>query len=255
MRKEYDLPWLRVHFSYKRFSNLRELFMGDLMVKLLKGLKSRDFRTRTCNCDRRTRDDNGKYVYNGECRTLVIVYQVKCKDCGANYIGNTQQFFKNRMKQNYEDVGKFFRKGTQTDTFAKHFVGHFESVPAANDVHQKCEMKILQRINPFGFVKRVRSHKCQLCLTERYWLIKSRMKGDKLRNANSEIYGACRHQSSFHRFQLITDERRRREKGNDTDSEGECENIRKESLSIRIPNEVLCQPINSSPTGVTVIDI
>ena len=159
------------------------------------------------------------------------------------------------MKQHYDDVGKFFRKGTQTDTFAKHFVRHFRSVPTANDVRQKCEMKILQQINPFGFVKRVRSHSCQLCNVERYWLIKARMKGDKLMNANSEIYGACRHQSSFHRFQLSTDERRRWEKGIDTEIEGEDGNSISERLSIRIPNEVLCQPINPSPTCVTVIDI
>ena len=150
LRREYDLPWLRVHFLYKRFANLREFMMGDLTAKLLKGLKSRDFRTRKCNCDRRTRDENGKCVYNGECRTPVIVYEIKCKDCGAKYIGNTQQHFKNRMKQHYDDVGKFFRKGTQTDMFAKHFVRNFESVTAAYDVRQKCEMKILQRIDPFG---------------------------------------------------------------------------------------------------------
>ena len=159
------------------------------------------------------------------------------------------------MKQHYDDVGKFFRKGTLTDTFAKHFVRHFGSVPAANDVRRKCEMKILQRINPFGFQKRVRSHSCQLCSAERYWLIKARMKGDNLMNANSEIYGACRHQSCFHRFQLSTDERRRREKGIDTESEGEGGNSSNQRLSIRIPNEVLCQPINPSPTCLTVIDI
>ena len=73
--------------------------------------------------------------------------------------------------------------------------------------------------------------------------MKARMKGKKLMNANSEIYDDCRHQSSFHRFHLSTDERRRREKGNDTESEGEVENSGNSRLSIQVPNEIICQPI------------
>lgn len=73
------------------------------------------------------------------------------------------------------------------------------------------------------------------------------MKGKKLMNENYEIYSSCRHQSSFQRFHLSTDERCRQERGNvDRESEVEYDGGKNKMLSIRIPNEVFCQLIDSS---------
>ena len=89
--------------SYKKFSNLREIFQGDLNAKVMANVESKDFKDKPCNC--RAKTDGG--CYSGpisDCRTCCIIYQAKCKICNKEYIGNTQQEEKKRMGQHYGDV-------------------------------------------------------------------------------------------------------------------------------------------------------
>ena len=140
-----------------------------------------------------------------------MVYQVRCKRSGKIYIGSTQQSLKNRFKGHFDDVQKWFRSGTLTDSFAKHFAGHFSTKPTTGQIRELCEFKILSRINPFSFTKGIRTHGCRLCMAEKAALVSEKYKGKNLINDNYEIYGPCRHRSKFHRFPC-TDERNRREK-------------------------------------------
>jgi len=50
IKAKFNLQWLRVSMSYHRFTNLREIFQGDLSRKLTMGVTSLDFKTLPCNC-------------------------------------------------------------------------------------------------------------------------------------------------------------------------------------------------------------
>jgi hypothetical protein len=65
LRNKHELTWLQVTMSYHKFSNLREIFQGDLNRKVMDGIISRNFRDRACNCNRASKVD-GKCAYNGE---------------------------------------------------------------------------------------------------------------------------------------------------------------------------------------------
>jgi len=103
IKDKFNLQWLRVSASYHRFTNLREVFQGALFRKLTVGLTSRDFEPLPCNC--RT-SGNGNFGHNNMCRNSTAVYKVKCNDTGKAWIGNTQQKFKNRMQQHFNEVQK-----------------------------------------------------------------------------------------------------------------------------------------------------
>lgn len=55
LRNKHKLPWLRISMSYHKFSNLREIFQGDLSRKIMENIHSRDFINRTCNCNKNTK--------------------------------------------------------------------------------------------------------------------------------------------------------------------------------------------------------
>jgi hypothetical protein len=86
LRKKHELTWLRVTMSYHKFSNLREIFQGDLNQKLMDGIISHDLMDRPCNCNCMSKID-GKCAYNGECRKMCVIYKATCKICNQPYIG------------------------------------------------------------------------------------------------------------------------------------------------------------------------
>ena len=120
------------------------------------------------------------------------------------------------MEGHFDDVKHFFRKGETKDTFAKHFVRHFSKKPSNAEVRKLCSFKILQNVNPFSFCKSAKTYGCRLCLAEKSSIVNCRLNKEALLNENSEIYGACKHCPKFHRFRS-TDERRKREKGENSD--------------------------------------
>ena len=83
LRNKHGLKWLRVSMSYHKFSNLREIFNGDLTGKLLKGITSRDYMDRPCNCQSQSKV-NGKCMYGPNFRKSIVVYNCECVVCGSN---------------------------------------------------------------------------------------------------------------------------------------------------------------------------
>ena len=79
--------------SYHRFPNLEGFLQGDLVSKTKKGLASRDFIDRECNC-KYTVKVNGMCEYRGECRKCCVVYKVTCKCCCDFYVVNTRKISK-----------------------------------------------------------------------------------------------------------------------------------------------------------------
>ena len=203
--------------SYHRFINLRELFQADLSTKLTANVESKDFQTLKCNC---RPGQSGGCSYDNICRKPIIVYQVKCKYTGKQYIGNTQQFFKNRMSQHFNEVRRLRKKGEASDSYAKHFAEILQNFknPSPEIQRNGIESKVLWQGNPISAVKTFGSPICVLCNKERLAILKqSREKPNLLINSCSEIYGACRHKPRFHRYisaRDSTDDSNRMKKSN-----------------------------------------
>ena len=108
---------MRISMSYHRFTNLLEILQGNLNAKLNKGIDSMDFMDLPCNCSRCTKNAQGHCVYNGECRTSIVVFKAEADD-GSYYIGSTQQHLKDQMKGHHNDVQKLVNLGKTSDSYA-----------------------------------------------------------------------------------------------------------------------------------------
>ena len=96
------------------------------------GVDSKDFIDQTCNCHSKTEVD-GQCVYGGDCRKSVAVYKATCRECGMYYVGCTQNDLKTRMNKHFGEARALVRIGKKSDSFAKHFAGHFG--PDVENVH------------------------------------------------------------------------------------------------------------------------
>jgi len=119
--------------SCHRFTNLREMFQGDLSRKLTMGVTSLDFETLPCNC--RT-GETGVCGYNNICRKSIAVYKITCNNTGKIYIGNAQQKFKARMQQHFGEVKKLVTIGEKSDSCAKHFATQFPTTIPTPDTQR-----------------------------------------------------------------------------------------------------------------------
>ncbi len=199
LKAKHDLNWLRVSMSYHRFSNMREIFNGDLTSKLNEGIESLDFESLPCNC--RNNKTSG-CDYDGVCREKLVVYRAECKETGKSYIGCTQQSVK-KDQDHYQGLKRKRRQqDLQSDSFIKHFFERTKDVGElpTEDMKKLASYHILWR-DPLSVVKTFGTDRCLLCNHERLNIFKwMRLKPDKLINTCNEIYGACKHKPKFHRF-------------------------------------------------------
>ena len=187
--------------SYHRFTNLREIFQGDLSGKLVEEVTSMDFKTLDCNC--RLGGGNKRCGYNNVCRKSIVVYRVRCNITDKVYIGNTQQHFKTRMQQHFSDVKRLHSKGEKSDSYAKHFAFHLQNFKDISPRLQRNNItcSVIWEGNPLSAVKSFGTASCMLCNQERLEILKQSRKDPKmLINSCNEIYGACRHNPKFHRY-------------------------------------------------------
>ena len=198
----HGLKWLRTRMAYSRYTNLREGFQGIISTKLNENLVSLDFLKKPCDCRPCTKR-HGFCAYNNQCKVPCVVYKATCLKTGAVYIGNTQQFFKERMNGHYQDVRSLVRHNVLSDSFARSFARHFKpkSQIKADEVRKLVNMRVLWEGNPVTLSKSFAKSTCRLCMKERMTIFAmSRDKNVCLINSFSEIYGACRHKPKFHRF-------------------------------------------------------
>ena len=68
-------------------------------------------------------------------------------------------------------------------------------------------LKVVKQINPVGKMQTFTKPNCNLCLQERLTIFK-KLSGKRVTvmNKNTEIHGACRHKTTFHRFFKNTDD-------------------------------------------------
>ena len=186
--------------SYHRFPNLGEVLQGDMIGKLKKGTVSKDFSDRECNCSS-TKKVKGECAYEGDCRACCIFYKVTCKKFLSVYEGNTQNTFKKRMEQHFQDIAQKVQHDKNSDTFAAHFATHSDQKPTPQKCRETMHFKVLAKVNPIGSMKTWGKPSCTLCMKERLKIVsRSRRRYRNLINACSDIYGACRHNPRFHRF-------------------------------------------------------
>jgi len=192
------LTWLRVSMSYHRFSNMRELFQGDLNKKLNRNIISKDFQNLPCNCRNKQ-----ACPYSGKCRYPIVVYQATCLKTNKRYIGNTQQHVKTRMQGHVQDVKNLFINDKSSDSFASHFAALVPKETAKKNVKDfvKIKVDILWQGDPLSCLQTFGTRACKLCSKERYAIIKLTRGTPRLAiNKCNEVHGACRHRPRFHRF-------------------------------------------------------
>ena len=127
--------------------------------------------------------------------------------CDAIYIGNTQQTFKKRMDGHFSDLLSLLKNGQKSDSFSAHFEQNFNTTTPRTDLCKYMRFKVVKQLNLIGAMKTFTKPNCNLCIEERLTILKKlRDKRVRIMNKNSEIYGACRHKTTFHLFCLSTDD-------------------------------------------------
>ena len=92
--------------------------------------------------------------------------------CDAIYIGNTQQTFKKRMDGYFSDLQRLLKNGQNSDSFAAHFVQHFNNTTSRTDLRKCMTFKVLKQLNPIGAMKTFTKPNCNLCMQERLTILK-----------------------------------------------------------------------------------
>ena len=119
--------------------------------------------------------------------------------CDAIYICNIQQIFKKRRGGNFSDILRLIKNGQTYDLFAAHFEHHFNSTTSHTDLCKYMMFKVVKQLNPIGAIQKFTKPNCNLCMKERLTILKKlRDKHVTIMNNNKEIYGACRHKTTFH---------------------------------------------------------
>ena len=71
----------------------------------------------------------------------------------AIYIGKTQQIFKKIMDGHFYDLQCLLKNGQKPDSFAAHFVQHFNSTKTRTDIRKYMTLKVVKQINLIGAMK------------------------------------------------------------------------------------------------------
>ena len=111
------------------------------------------------------------------------------------------------MDGHFSDLQRLLKNGQKSYSFAAHSVKHFNTTTARIDLRKYMTFKVVKLLNPIGAMKKSTKPNCNLCTQELLTVLKKlREKHVTVMNKNSEIYGACRHKTTFHQFCLSTDD-------------------------------------------------
>ena len=99
------------------------------------------------------------------------------------------------------------KNGHKYDSFAVHFEQHFNSTISRTYLRKYMAFKLVKQINPIGAMKRFTIPNCNLCMEQRLnTLTNIHDKPVTIMNKNLEIYGSCRHKTTFDSYCLSTDD-------------------------------------------------
>jgi len=110
------------------------------------------------------------------------------------------------MGQHFQEARKRIDFGEKSDSLAGHVASHFNGASAlmVKDIRKKVSMKIAWKGNIISCMKTFGTNKCKLCMKGRTTVLRLKWEGpDKVMDSNSKLFGACRHNTKFHRS-LVT---------------------------------------------------
>ena len=113
---------MKISMAYHKFSNLREMFQGDLNTKVMRGIKSLDYEDLDCSCKELLDEACDKQSEISDCRTGCIVYEAECKICNMVYIGNSQNKNKKRQNQHFGDVKRPVARKVKNQTHLQNIL-------------------------------------------------------------------------------------------------------------------------------------
>ena len=101
----------------------------------------------------------------------------------------------------------YSKNGHKSDSFAAHFVQHFNNTTSRTYIRKCMTFKVIKKINPIDAIKTFTKPNCNPCMQERLTILKNLCgKCVIVMNKNSEIYGACRNKTTLHQFCLNTND-------------------------------------------------
>ena len=86
--------------------------------------------------------------------------------CDAIYMGNTQHTFKKIMDGHFSDLQRLLKNGKKPDSFAAHFVQHFNNTTSRTDLRKYMTFKVVKQLNPLGAMKTFMKPNCNLYMQE-----------------------------------------------------------------------------------------
>ena len=111
------------------------------------------------------------------------------------------------MDGHFSNLQRLLKNGQKSDSFAAHFVQHFNSTTERTELRKCMTFKVLKQLNTIGAMKTFTKPNCNLYMQDRLTTLKMlRDKRVTVMHKKSEIYGACRHKTCFHHFCLSTDD-------------------------------------------------
>ena len=65
----------------------------------MEGIEDVNLQNRDCNCDKRSTLEDGRCMYDGNCRKKMVIYDLKCLITSKSYIGKMQRSMNKQMKE------------------------------------------------------------------------------------------------------------------------------------------------------------
>ena len=103
------------------------------------------------------------------------------------------------MDGHFSDILRLPKNGQKPDSFSAQFEHNFNTTTSHTDLRKYMTFKVAKQLNPIDAMKKSTEPNCNLCMEERLTIVKKLLdKHVEIMNNNSEIYGACRHITTFH---------------------------------------------------------
>ena len=127
----------------------------------------------------------------------MIIYKVKCSLCNAIYIEVIYRRNSRKLWTVISPIPNIF-------SFADHFEQQFQYTTSHTDLRKCMLFKAENHLNLIGLMKPFMKLNWNICMEELLKILNNICnKHDIVMNKNLEIYGACRHKTTFHQFFLI----------------------------------------------------
>ena len=81
------------------------------------------------------------------------------------------------MDGHFSDLQYLLKNGQKSDSFAAHFVQHFNNTTSRTELLKCMTFKVIKQLNPIGAIKTFTTPNCNLCMQERLTIL--RMLRDK----------------------------------------------------------------------------